>query len=60
MHTVRTVTCHACPWTTDISLLSASNPSVCPKCQGELFDAGTGEPFDETAERERMRADSPE
>lgn len=40
----KTIICTDCGWTTDIETTSNANPHVCPKCQGAIVDAGTGEP----------------
>ena len=38
-----TVKCVNCDWTTDLSLLSQTNPTHCPKCGSGYVVAGTGE-----------------
>lgn len=42
--TTQTITCD-CGYTTDVETTSETNPHVCPECQGQLRDAGTGEAF---------------
>ena len=38
-----TVKCTKCDWITDLSLLSQTNPTHCPKCGSDYVDADTGD-----------------
>jgi Zn finger protein HypA/HybF involved in hydrogenase expression len=40
-----TVECEDCSWITDLSMLSETNPTSCPKCGGVLIDVGSGNPI---------------
>jgi uncharacterized paraquat-inducible protein A len=45
MDTTITVECRACGYITDLSIISDTNPTICPECGGVLFVAGTEKPY---------------